>query len=48
MARGIPEDQARRLVVRGFFAELIGKIPVEPLRERLSASIEERLAVVGA
>ena len=48
MARGIPEDQARRLVVRGFFAELIGKIPVEPLRERLSASIEERLAVAGA
>jgi Fe-S cluster assembly protein SufD len=48
MARGIPEEQARRLVVRGFFAELIGKIPVEPLRERLSAAIEERLAVVGA
>jgi Fe-S cluster assembly protein SufD len=48
MARGIPEDQARRLVVRGFFAELIAKIPLEPLRERLSAAIEERLAVVGA
>jgi Fe-S cluster assembly protein SufD len=47
MARGIPEDQARRLVVRGFFAELIGKIPVEALRERLSAAIEERLAGAG-
>jgi Fe-S cluster assembly protein SufD len=47
MARGIPEDQARRLVVRGFFAELIDKIPVETLRERLSAAIEERLAGAG-
>ena len=29
MARGIPETEARKLVVRGFFAELLGKIPVE-------------------
>jgi Fe-S cluster assembly protein SufD len=43
MARGIPEDQARRLVVRGFFAELLGKIPVEELRDRLWATIEARL-----
>ncbi len=43
MARGIPEAEARRLVVRGFFAELLGKIPVEPLRERLTDAIEERL-----
>jgi Fe-S cluster assembly protein SufD len=43
MARGIPESEARRLVVRGFFAELLGKIPVEPLRDRLTAAIEERL-----
>jgi Fe-S cluster assembly protein SufD len=43
MARGIPEAEARRLVVRGFFAELLGKIPVEPLRDRLTAAIEERL-----
>jgi Fe-S cluster assembly protein SufD len=48
MARGIPEGEARKLVVRGFFAELINKIPVEELRERLGASIEERLAKAGA
>jgi Fe-S cluster assembly protein SufD len=48
MARGIPEDQARRLVVRGFFAELIGKIPLESLRERLSEAIEARLSEAGA
>ncbi|GGJ81145.1 Fe-S cluster assembly protein SufD [Pilimelia anulata] len=44
MSRGIPEDQARKLVVRGFFAELLGKIPVEELRDRLGAVIEARLA----
>jgi len=43
MARGITENEARRLVVRGFFAELLNKIPVEDLRERLSAGIEARL-----
>ncbi|MEV6849811.1 Fe-S cluster assembly protein SufD [Actinoplanes sp. NPDC051411] len=44
MARGIPEFEARKLVVRGFFAELINKIPVEELRERLGDVIEGRLA----
>jgi Fe-S cluster assembly protein SufD len=48
MARGIPEAEARRLVVRGFFAELINKIPVEDLRERLGAAIEARLAKAGS
>ncbi|KKJ99436.1 Fe-S cluster assembly protein SufD [Micromonospora sp. HK10] len=48
MARGIPESEARRLVVRGFFAELINKIPVEELRERLGDAIETRLAKAGA
>lgn len=47
MARGIPEAEARRLVVRGFFAELINKIPVEELRDRLGAAIEDRLAKAG-
>ncbi|MEU5848840.1 Fe-S cluster assembly protein SufD [Saccharopolyspora shandongensis] len=47
-ARGIPQDQARRLVVRGFFGELLQKITVPEVRERLEAAIEEELAVVGA
>ncbi|WP_192722345.1 Fe-S cluster assembly protein SufD [Mycobacterium sp. OAS707] len=42
-ARGIPEDQARRLVVRGFFGEIIGKIAVPAVRERLTAAIEHEL-----
>ncbi|MEV8507220.1 Fe-S cluster assembly protein SufD [Actinoplanes sp. NPDC051475] len=48
MARGIPEFEARKLVVRGFFAELVNKIPVEELRERLGDAIEARLAKAGA
>ncbi|MGC4854275.1 Fe-S cluster assembly protein SufD [Micromonospora sp. DT4] len=48
MARGIPEGEARRLVVRGFFAEVINKIPVESLRERLGDAIEARLSKAGA
>jgi Fe-S cluster assembly protein SufD len=48
MARGIPEGEARKLVVRGFFAELINKIPVEELRERLGATIEARLMEAGS
>jgi len=48
MTRGIPEAEARKLVVRGFFAELLHKIPVEELRERLGATIEARLVEAGA
>jgi Fe-S cluster assembly protein SufD len=48
MSRGIPETEARKLVVRGFFAELLGKIPEEALRERLAGAIEARLDKAGA
>ena len=48
MARGIPEREARKLVVRGFFAELLAKIPVEELRERLGDAIEARLLTAEA
>lgn len=44
-ARGIPEEQARRLVVRGFFGEIISKIAVPEVRDRLTDAIETELAV---
>ena len=44
-ARGIPEAQARRLVVRGFFGELINKISVPGIRDRLTDAIEHELAI---
>ena len=43
-ARGIPEDEARRLVVRGFFAELVQQIGVPQIQERLLEAIEKELA----
>ncbi|MFJ3715932.1 Fe-S cluster assembly protein SufD [Streptomyces sp. NPDC090057] len=43
MARGIPEQDARRLVVRGFFAELVQQIGVADIEERLLAKIEQEL-----
>ena len=46
-ARGIPEDQARRLVVRGFFGEILAKIAVPAVRERLTEAIERELAITS-
>jgi Fe-S cluster assembly protein SufD len=43
-ARGIPEDEAKRLVVRGFFADVVRTIPIADLREEISEAIEQELA----
>jgi len=43
-SRGISEDEARRLVVHGFFNDLIRKIEVPELRERLESVVEAELA----
>ncbi|MDO5746728.1 MAG: Fe-S cluster assembly protein SufD [Actinomycetaceae bacterium] len=42
-SRGIDEDTARRLVVRGFFAELIDQIGVETVQEHLMTIVEKEL-----
>ena len=42
-SRGIPEEEARRLVVRGFFADVIERIGVPDLEGRIMAVIESRL-----
>jgi Fe-S cluster assembly protein SufD len=44
MARGIPEEVARRLVVRGFLNEIIQQIKVPALEERLTEAVERELA----
>jgi Fe-S cluster assembly protein SufD len=44
MARGIPEEVARRLVVRGFLNEIIQKINVPAIEERLTEAVERELA----
>jgi Fe-S cluster assembly protein SufD len=42
-ARGIPEQEARRLVVRGFFAELVQQIGLPDVEKRLIEKIEAEL-----
>lgn len=42
-ARGIPEEEARRLVVRGFLTEIVQQIGDPELQERLEIAIEEEL-----
>ena len=44
-SRGIPEDEARRLVVHGFFADIIRKIGVPSIEETLLTALEAELAV---
>ncbi|TDZ77986.1 Fe-S cluster assembly protein SufD [Mycobacteroides salmoniphilum] len=43
-SRGITEEDARRLVVRGFFQDIIGRIGIESVRARLTEAIENELA----
>ncbi|HAQ58946.1 MAG TPA: Fe-S cluster assembly protein SufD, partial [Microbacterium sp.] len=43
-ARGISEDEARRLVVIGFLAEIVQKLGVPDLEQELTAAIEAELA----
>jgi Fe-S cluster assembly protein SufD len=43
-SRGIPESEARRLVVRGFFTDLIQRIGIPAVEQRLTAAIEAELA----
>jgi Fe-S cluster assembly protein SufD len=44
MTRGIPMTEARKLVIRGFFGELISRIEVPEMRERIAAAVEAELA----
>jgi Fe-S cluster assembly protein SufD len=46
MSRGVPEVQAKRLVVRGFLADVIKRIPSESLQDRLIKAVESKLGQV--
>ncbi|MBA3266340.1 MAG: Fe-S cluster assembly protein SufD [Nocardioidaceae bacterium] len=43
-SRGVTSDEARRLVVHGFFADIIKKIKVPDIEARLLAAVESELA----
>jgi Fe-S cluster assembly protein SufD len=44
MSRGIPEDVARRLVVRSFFADVLAAFPEGEVRDRVSAALDDEIA----
>jgi Fe-S cluster assembly protein SufD len=44
-SRGIDEAEARRLVVHGFFADIIGKIGVPEVEKGLMEAVEKELAI---
>ncbi len=43
MSRGIPFEEARKLVIRGFFGQLIATIEVPELRDRITEAVEAEL-----
>jgi Fe-S cluster assembly protein SufD len=43
MARGLPRNEAERLIVRGFFQDVLDRIELEPVREALGAALEARI-----
>ena len=43
MARGIPRQMAIQMVVEGFFAPVMARIPIEGVRERIASQIVERV-----
>jgi Fe-S cluster assembly protein SufD len=43
MARGLSRGEAERLIVRGFFSDVLDRIELEPVREALGEALEARI-----
>jgi Fe-S cluster assembly protein SufD len=43
MARGLSRGEAERLIVRGFFQDILDRIELEPVREALASALEARI-----
>jgi Fe-S cluster assembly protein SufD len=43
MARGLSRGEAERLIVRGFFQDILDRIEFEAVRESLAAALEARI-----
>jgi Fe-S cluster assembly protein SufD len=42
-SRGLDAEEARRMIVRGFFEQVIARIPVEPVRSAMLAALADRI-----
>jgi FeS assembly protein SufD len=45
MARGVPDEEARRMIVQGFYEPVLERIPLEPLRAAVRRAIIHRMAL---
>ena len=43
MARGLPRSEAERLIVRGFFQDVLDRVELRPVRDALGAALEARI-----
>jgi Fe-S cluster assembly protein SufD len=43
MARGLSRGEAERLIVRGFFEDVLARVELEPVREALATALEARI-----
>jgi Fe-S cluster assembly protein SufD len=43
MARGLSRSEAERLIVRGFFSDVLDRIELEPVRDALGEALEARI-----
>jgi Fe-S cluster assembly protein SufD len=43
MSRGLKRPEAERLIVRGFFQNVLDRIELEPVREAVTAALEARI-----
>ena len=44
-SRGLTRDQAERLLVFGFFGEVLARMPVESVRDRMTDAIERKIDI---
>jgi len=42
-SRGIPKREAERLIVKGFFSEILDRIPINLIRERFERAIDRKM-----
>ncbi len=43
MSRGLSRSEAERLIVRGFFEDVLARVELEPVREALATALEARI-----
>jgi Fe-S cluster assembly protein SufD len=43
MARGLSRQEAERMIVRGFFQDVLDRVQIESVRDALGAALEARI-----